>query len=322
MEDGLIIGVDGGGTHTVAVAARSDGRVIAATRGASLNYHNIGMPCARERLHALVTQLQSRCGGAAVRRICVGMSALDSPADEATKRKFAGDRFAPGILDMQSDAYIALMGFTLGAPGVIVVCGTGSMLLMMDAHGNQHARGGWGYLLGDPGSGYTLARMGLGAVIEQAEGLGPQTCLTDEALAYFDVTAPRGIIDRVYAEGFTPDKLAGFAKCVLRAAQSGDAPSCAILRENMRTLAQQAAMLIKAAPEASRVGLYGGVFLNSAAARAAFEDALLLRAPAACVCLPKYPPELGALIHCLRAEDSLTEDALRRMKASYEEITK
>lgn len=321
MEDGLIIGVDGGGTHTVAVVARPDGRVLAVARGAGLNYHTVGMLCARERLFALVEELRTRCGGADVRRVCVGMSALDGPADEATKRRFGGERFPYGALDMQSDAYIALMGFTLGAPGVIVVCGTGSMLLMLDAEGRQHARGGWGYLLGDAGSGYALARMGLSAVIEQAEGLGIETCLTGEALAYFDVAAPRGIIDRVYAEGFTPDKLAGFAKCVLGAAEDGDGIARAILQENMRTLARQAALLIDTAPEASRVGLHGGIFQNSALAREAFAGELLRLAPGAEVSRPGYPPELGALFHCLRLEGKLTIGALNRVRASYEELT-
>jgi len=321
LAHGILIGIDGGGTHSTAVAACPDGRIAAVSYGGGLNFHNIGVEKAHAHMEEMCAELCQACGAPA-EAICVGMSALDAPADEATTATFTQGMFAPGQLDLQSDAYIALMGFTLGKPGVFVICGTGSMLLMLDGEGRQHAAGGWGYLLGDAGSGYTLAREGLLAAIDAAEGLAEDTPLLADALAYFKADVPRGLIDRIYAPDFTPDKLAGFARCVLTRAKDGDALAREILRRNMHRLARHAARLVEKAPEANRVGLYGGIFTHSELAREYFTQALQDMNPAVTVSAPEYPPELGALIHLFKKRGLLTDEVLSRMKSTYEEIRK
>lgn len=318
MSQKVLIGIDGGGTHSTAVAAYPDGRIAAVTQGGGLNFHNSGVETVHRRMEDMVRDLCARCGAEA-EEICVGMSALDAPADEATLALFTRGMFSPGQLDLQSDAYIALQGFTLGQPGVIVIAGTGSMLLMQDAQGRQHAAGGWGYLLGDAGSGYTLAREGLLAVIDASEGLGPDTPLLADALAYFGTDTPRGLIDRIYAPDATQAQMAGFARYVLCRAQEGDEPAREILARNMKRLARSAAQLISAAPEAGQIGLYGGVFQHSELARGLFAEELAKLAPQAKVCRLVYPPELGALIHLFHKRDELTDDLLARMKTTYEE---
>jgi len=316
----ILIGIDGGGTHSTAVAAYPDGRIAAVTGGGGMNFHNIGTPAVRSHLEAIVDELCRQTGCEAA-EVCVGMSALDAPADEATTALFTGMMTAEQ-LDLQSDAYIALMGFTLGKPGVIVICGTGSMLLMLDGEGRQQAAGGWGYLLGDAGSGYTLAREGILTVIDAVEEVGPATPLTGDALAYFGADTPRGLIDRIYAPEATTAWIAGFARHVLTRAHEGEATARAILQRNMERLARSAAQLITAAPEAARVGLYGGIFGHSELAREFFTASLERFSPGAEVCTLDYPPELGALIHLFRKRGILTEEALANMKSTYKEYCK
>lgn len=318
MKNGLLIGIDGGGTHSTAVAAWPDGRIAAVAHGGGLNFHNIGVEAVRRHLEEMVEELCTKTGSQA-EKICVGMSALDAPADEDTLGLFTTGMIVPGRLDLQSDAYVALMGFTLGKPGVIVICGTGSMLLMMDGQGRQKAGGGWGYLLNDAGSGYTLAREGLLAAIDFSEGLGADTPLLKDAMAFFGTDAPRGLIDRIYAPECTPDKVAGFARCVLTRVLEEDGAACSILKRNMRRLAHQAARMIEQAPEANRVGLYGGIFAHSEPARKMFASALEEICPDAEVGTPSYPPELGALIHLMAQKGTLNDEKLDLMKSTYEE---
>jgi len=248
------------------------------------------------------------------------MSALDGPADDKTHALFSGGAISAGRLDLQSDAYIALMGFTRGMPGMIVICGTGSMLLLLDEKGNQHISGGWGYLLGDAGSGYTLAREALLCIIDEYEGLGKKTVLTQCALEYFAVESPRQIIDKVYAPGFTPDQLAGFARHVLREAENGDSVAASVLNHAMPKLAAQAAQLLQKSPNVNQVGLYGGIFAHSQAARDCFTATLKQLAAHAQICSPDYPPELGAIIHLMRKEGLLTGSALAALIDTYKEV--
>ena len=75
--------------------------------------------------------------------------------------------------------------------------------------------------------------------------------------------------------------------------------------------------MILNAPEADRVGLYGGIFNHSNMAEL-FEELHRL-APQASICSLDYPPELGALIHLFRKRKTLTDEVLARMKLTYEE---
>ncbi|MBR2942140.1 MAG: hypothetical protein IKB82_01955 [Clostridia bacterium] len=319
MKEGLLIGIDGGGTHSTAVAARQDGQVVAIAHEDGLNYHNIGVEPVLRRMENMARALCASAGSP-FDAVCVGMSALDAPADDATLSLFTGGFFSREQLDLQSDAYIALMGFTRGDPGMIVICGTGSMLLLSDHSGAQHVSGGWGYLLGDAGSGYTLAREGIIAAIDAQEGLASPTALAAHACAYFDVPSLRQIIDRVYAPGFTPDRLAGFARHVLAEAARGDDAANGILHRNMQRLARQAASLMHASSGTRRIGLYGGIFAHSPLARALFSDTLLALCPQAEICSLEYPPELGAIIHLMKQRGTLNEESLLRLKQSYEEL--
>lgn len=321
MVQELLIGIDGGGTHSTAAAAWPDGRIAGVAYGGGMNFHNVGVKTVRERVEAIVAELCEKCGAPAG-AVCVGMSALDAPADEETLARFTTGSLTREQLDLQSDAYIALMGLTLGQPGMIVICGTGSMLLMVDGEGEQHAGGGWGYLLGDSGSGYTLARAGLMAAIDAFEGIAAPTPLTEDALAYFSVDALRKVIDRVYAPDFTPDRLAGFARCVLARALEGDEVSLRVVHESMDRLAREAAQMIARRPEAARVGLYGGIFAHSELAREAFVSRLKALSPEVTVCSPEYPPELGAIIHLLHRRGTLDGDKLSLLKSTYEEYRK
>ena len=319
MAEKILIGIDGGGTHSTAVAAWPDGRVAAVVSGGGQNFHNDGMEIVRARLLDMISRLKEQTGAEA-EAVCVGLSALDGPADDATYAAFREGNLKNETLDLQSDVYIALMGLTHGQPGVIVICGTGSMLLMVDEQGNQLVSGGWGYLLNDAGSGFTMAREALLASIDEIDGIGKQCGWTQELLTFFGVTDARKLIDVIYAPDFTPDKLAGFARPLLARANNGDADALEILERNMTRLARLAARLMDKSETVNLVGLYGGIFQHNELARTLFERTLKKERPDAQLRLPEYPPELGALIHLMKQNGTLTPEALLTLKNSYKEI--
>lgn len=322
MAHSLYIGIDGGGTHSTAVAVLPDGSVTALAYEDGLNFLNSGVETVRQRTESMVTQLCQKAGvPVSEAMICMGSSALDLPADETTTRRFAKEVLSSEQLDLQSDAYAALMGCTLGEPGVIVICGTGSMLVLVDSKGNQLPAGGWGYLLGDAGSSYTLAREGLIAVIDAIEGIGASTALTADALAFFDAKdRPRAIIDRVYAPDFGPEKLAAFARFVLTRANEGDPVAYDIVERSMKRLGRLAAQLLLRDEKARRIGLYGGVFGHNPFARELFTETVLAQVPDAQFCPVVFPPELGAAIHLLRKDNLLSPEVLEQMKSTSKEI--
>ncbi len=83
-------------------------------------------------------------------------------ANDATRRaRFVGEAPAVGALRVATDAYIAALGAHDGAPGAIVIVGTGSVGYRIEASGGSRLVGGWGFPAGDEGSGAWLGRAAL-----------------------------------------------------------------------------------------------------------------------------------------------------------------
>lgn len=84
---------------------------------------------------------------------------------------------------VSSDAHIALVGAFGEADGIVVIAGTGSMVLgrhtEVDGTRRLVRAGGHGFLLGDEGGGYWIARQAVQAALAARDGTGPETTLAD-----------------------------------------------------------------------------------------------------------------------------------------------
>lgn len=319
MSVSVMVGVDGGGTHSRLIAVHTDGSVVARAEGAGINYYTIGMDAARENLYAGVKALMAQLPGAEYKVISVGMSALDCPADSTLMKTFAGNRFVPEKLKMDSDVFMALMGATLGAPGVMVVSGTGAMIVAQEECGRVVSAGGWGYRLDDPGSAYGIAIDGLKAAMLYLEGAGEETQMGAEALAFFGASDSRDLVVRLYGEKITPSNLAKFACNVLKCAEKGDKAARRTLENHMNMLAALTVSQLKRCPAEVDVNLYGGMFEHNPELRDLFADKLRTMGCSAKVCIPQLPPELGAVIAYLVEKKTMTDDLARRMMETWKE---
>ena len=302
----LYIGVDGGGTHTSAVSVRPDGRILARAAGSGLNFCNDGLDTCVSRFGEILARLLP-AGPACRIVVCAGLAALDGPAPPDILSAFQA-ALPPGCrLILESDLTVALAGLTLGRPGLMAVCGTGSMVMVRNAAGQEQAAGGWGWKIGDPGSGYMLAREGLFRALWRLETEKRETPLLTAAFSFSSVPDSRSLLTALYPPGSGVDTLAAFGAEVVRLAEEGDPDALDILTRQMQEISALAASLLKSVPEAKdRVGLYGGVFQHSALARSLFSEALSARIPEVCPCLPEYPPVLGAVILAMLREGLLS----------------
>ena len=319
METEIVIGVDGGGTRTTAVAATPDGRLLAVESGGGLNYNSIGLDAARENLRDVAERLLRACGAERYRFLSAGLAALDDAADAETLRRFAGGVFPPERLILHSDANAALYAATLGASGLVVICGTGSMVQWLDEAGRVRVGGGWGWRLGDAGSAYTLATEALRAATDAWDGAGDAGALGDAALDFFGVRDPRRLIDKIYAPGMDVARLAQFSRRVIACAASGDPAALAIVSSNMERLA---AIVVGAGGAAmpATVWLHGGIFENHPFVRDLFQGALRRHVLPAGVRMVPRSPAVGALVHgfCVRGE--LTDEIQRNIESSEAEV--
>ena len=293
----VVIGADGGGTKTALRAYVPDnGRlrpVGEPVLGLGINYNFIGTDEAVSRFLQGVRAALPPDGE--LLAVGLGDPACDDQVENEQSRRFReAVEAALGVpLTVRSDVYMALWGLTEGAPGCIVVSGTGSMGIGLDVDGRVYAVGGWGRVTGDEGSGYWIAREGLTAALRAADGLEPPTALLDAALAWAGVREPRELIGYLYpADG--EREIAPFASAVAACAAS-DAAAQGILRKAGMILAGYALRLLDLTG-GREAGIGGSVLTKNETVRGAFCRVLDERRPGLRVRVPDRSPEEAAAV--------------------------
>lgn len=275
----LILGVDGGASKTLALLADDRQQVLGRGAGGSSNYQVVG---AKAALSALDEAIQAACASArlppsAVAAVCIGLAGVGRPEDRAAFEGWAAQRL-PGIpLTIVNDAQLVLAAGTPDGWGVALICGTGSIVYAEDAAGRPARAGGWGYLLGDEGSGYAIGLAGVRAVMRAFDGRGPLTALTGMILQFWGLSSPPALVNRVYGEALLSADMAALAPLIEAAAADGDSVAQQILRDAGRELAVavEAAVAALDLPQPVPCGLAGSLIVKSQMVRAMFLSAAL-----------------------------------------------
>lgn len=248
-----VLGIDAGGTKTVCQLADETGEVLAEARRGGANLQAIGEFEVEKVLHDV---MEEAIGDLDIRpaAVCLGIAGVDRPDDARVVRGIMKRIGYKAKLLVVNDALVALEAGAPGQPGVVVIAGTGSIAYGRNDH-NQAARaGGWGYMLGDEGSGYWIGRAALRAVLRESDRRGPATQLTGLLLNYYGVAKAQDLIHQVYHGTLRPSAIASLAQCVQGAFTDGDPVAIGILRGSADQLESSALSVAK------RLDLVGSEF--------------------------------------------------------------
>lgn len=287
------LGIDGGGTKTAALVCDEDLREIVSVTGGSVNYRSEGMAAARDNMRAVLSEIAARTGIGRFSSVFIGSSALFGRATEAECRAFADGVFDADTVTMDSDLFIALKACPSSAP-LAAVCGTGSMAAAFAPDGTVLTRGGFGYLFGDEGSGYAIAREAMFRAARAAEGTERPTLLTGALTDFYGVADIYAFTGLAYDPPLERKRLAAFAPEVTRCAAQGDKTALEVLSRQAGLFAGTVRSLASRLPELPDVFCYGGVFQHDAIFTKYFREALGT-ACASCGPLPQ-PPVFGAVL--------------------------
>ncbi|HEY8530717.1 MAG TPA: BadF/BadG/BcrA/BcrD ATPase family protein, partial [Limnochorda sp.] len=219
------------------------------------------------------------------------------------------------------DGVAALLAGTLGEPGVLLLAGTGSLALALGPDGREIRAGGWGYLLGDEGSGYWIGREAIRAALRAEDGRGPATSLTRRLCRAAGVERVSDLVGPVHRGEWSRARIAGLAKDVLEAAVQGDEVARAIIDSAARELAllvravlDRAEFLASLDPVPTVTA--GGLFRMGEAWLARVERALAREAPRARLAGRVEEPVVGAAYLALKTfHNRVPEPALERLRA-------
>lgn len=216
----FVLGLDGGGTQTRVAVATASGEVIGQGRAGACNLAAVPLPDALAAALAAadLALAEARQSRADITALCAGVAGVSFAQRRDQFQAGLQSAFPRARVAVEPDYTIALAGATEGAPGVIVIAGTGSAAYGENAQGQCHKTGAYGYLIDDSGSGYGVGRAALVAVLRDADGMGEPTCLSTRILEALGLSAPTDLIPGVYGGELTRIVIAGLARTVAAAA--------------------------------------------------------------------------------------------------------
>lgn len=295
----FVIGVDGGGSKTLAVILNEEGKLLASSRSGSSNLHLAGKEGTRQALLAAMQAAADAArvdlsGAAAVTWALAGAGR----EREARQLRALRDKLFPGIPGgVVTDAEAALVGGVGARYGLVAIAGTGMIVYGVNDQGISARAGGWGHLL-DEGSGYAIAHQALRAVAQAADGIDLATRLTPRLLEQVQLKAPADLIPWLYAPERTVAEIAALAPIVLEEAESGDLIATDVIVRAADALAAGVAAVTR------RLGfsyetvfplvLTGGLLLASNFYQEVVSQAVRTRVPVARPQLPRHNAAVGA----------------------------
>ncbi len=307
------LGIDGGGSKTTAVVFNEKGEFICGACGESINYYSVGLENARIAMENIIGNLSIKKFRCAV----IGMSALNERATEEETERFCSGIINSESIIMDSDLFVALEAMDTDGECAAIISGTGSMAVCRNSDGSISHTGGWGYILGDEGSGYSIGLAGIKAAIRAAEKCAPETDLLGECLDYFSINNIYDLIDLYYEKKVSRKKTAAFARPVSKCCENGDTVSKSILEFEAEQLSQTALGLLKSKNKNIAIGLWGGVFQNNMFFRHKFSD-ILTENGFGNVKLIDFTPEIGAIFAGYKNSGVEIVDIIKEnIKATY-----
>ena len=252
----VIVGIDGGGTHTRLELRDDENRLLSRTEFGPFNLNAIGEAAFRR----LLRQVLAACGDMAdCARLCVGGAGISNPAVGAILGQELERAGFSGMWKLCGDQEIALRG-AMDGPGIAVIAGTGSICFGKNQAGQTARSGGFGHLIDDGGSGYALGRDVLSTAVQALDGRCPDTAILERVYHRLGREDPGAIVSFVYDETTDKAAIARFSSIALALAEEGNPTAQAILNRGAGELyALAAAVQRRLGLEGRPIALLGGL---------------------------------------------------------------
>ena len=320
------LGVDGGGTKTDFLLIDASGAVLAAHRGGSAYYLELGLDALQAMMFAGIEATFQKAGIPAyeLEYAFLGLPAYGE--DRAMIPRLDGiaaDVLPAGRFRCGNDVVCGWAGALAAGDGINIVAGTGS-IAYGEFEGRGARAGGWGELFSDEGSAYWMAREGLRLFSRMSDGRAPKAALYDLVREHFHLAADLDVCAAVYGPpALTRSELAALAPLVAWAARLGDAGA--------RRLFEQAALELAAVVHSVRdqlnvpsetllpVSYSGGMFRLEGLLRPLLEAAVGADSRRYEFVAPRLSPVAGAALYAAKlAGAALSAQSVEKLARSAE----
>ena len=192
-----------------------------------------------------------------------------------------------------SDAEISIEGAFAGSPGVIVIAGTGSGVFGKNKSGDLFRTGGYGRLIGDEGSGFSIAKKGLNIIAKYYDGLVGNSQLISIVKNLYSITDKESLLEFVYKDNFD---IASIAPTILQAAEN-DVHCKNILAEESELLANQTKSICdKLDSQSHKIVFIGSLIENENIYSELLKEKIKEIVPSAEFVKPQFTPVEGGIL--------------------------
>jgi N-acetylmuramic acid 6-phosphate etherase len=281
-----ILALEAGGTKTTALLADHNGRLLDRRQFGPLNLKlttDTQLLAAFRRCNSEISNLQSP-----IATVVLCLAGCRTHADRARLRALAARIWPRAAIIAGNDLDSGLAAaFGANGAGILVLSGTGSVVVGRNARGQLARAGGWGHLLGDHGSGYDLALANLKSEIARFDHTGKITTSLRAVLRRLCLNSPEQLLDWIHRAN--KNDIAALLPDLINANRRHLDRAAALLAADCAAVAKK---LRLAAPD---IALAGGVLRNRPPFRRAVLRAIRATLPRASVRLLKTDTALGAL---------------------------
>lgn len=291
-----LIGIDGGGTKTIATLTDLNGKILKKIQTGSTNPNKIGLEKAIFNLRELLSRVSKDFPQEKIALAYLGLAGgLERDREKRAQiKKILEKEFSFPIL-VEGDQKIAFRSGTDEKEGIVIIGGTGS--IVMGWRGKKEAiSGGWDWLLGDQGSAFWVGKKALEEAIKSFDGRVKKSSKLESLIfKKWKIKTGKDLYQRFYDANFV-EKVASVSKIVDLAANQGDKVAKGILKEAGKELAQMAIAVIEKLKFKKEfpIVLIGGMF-KSKIVFAEVKKEIKKFVPKVQFIRPKKEPVVGAI---------------------------
>ena len=276
----LFIGVDGGGTNTVACLARRDEpRLVPLGRGVSgpsnlmttegdAALRNVGEAIGAAFQDAGMTRTQ-------VESLCAALAGSDrEPIRERVRQWAIAEQIAHST-NVVHDAEPLLAEVDRSSHAVALIAGTGSFAFGRTADGRTGRAGGWGPTLGDEGSAYWMGLESLRWLSQVIDGRSDRTMMFERIEQSLTLDDRQDLAARV--SKMNRQSIAALAQIVDQSAAQGDPHAgeiCASAARHLTEIVSAVLNQLEVPPSEFALVVTGGVLLNRSIVSTRFRECL------------------------------------------------
>lgn len=240
-----VIGVEGGGTKTVAALADLNGKILKIAKSGSSSSRNIGIKKATDNIARAIKGVLKRDN-----KIVSTFIGLPAVAEEFKSKKIKirkelskrVPKIFKGKVEIGSDQEVAFRSGSNQKDGVVVIAGTGSVIRGWKGKKQVHVSG-WGWLA-DEGSAFFVGQRTFQAVFKDLDGRGHKTLLTKLTFKEFKLKKKEDLPNFIYSRN--PTEVIPLLSIICdKATKKGDKVAKSILIEAAQELALGVNTVIK-----------------------------------------------------------------------------